>query len=91
MLKKWSLARYVKQSREVPQIDEMTTESILCQQQYIRRGGCDSFSGKNAAGYSLNNGHMRIYRITFELSKSPAANYTVKDIPYRLHGPPNPV
>ncbi len=53
-LKKRPLARYVKQSGEVPLIGTMAAESILRKQQYIRRGGCNSFSGKNAASYPLS-------------------------------------
>lgn len=53
-LKKRPLARYVKQSGEVPLIGTMAGESILRRQQYIRRGGCNSFSGKNAASYPLS-------------------------------------
>lgn len=53
-LKKRPLARYVKQSGEVPLIGTMAGESILRKQQYIRRGGCNSFGGKNAASYPLS-------------------------------------
>lgn len=53
-LKKRPLARYVKQSGEVPLIGTMAVESILRKQQYIRRGGCNSFNGKNAASYPLS-------------------------------------
>lgn len=53
-LKKRPLARYVKQSGEVPLIGTMAGESILRRQQYIRRGGCNSFSGKSAACYPLS-------------------------------------
>lgn len=53
-LKKRPLARYAKESGEVPLIGTMAAESILRKQQYIRRGGCNSFSGKNAASYPLS-------------------------------------
>lgn len=53
-LKKRPLARYVKQSGEVPLIGTMAGESILRRQQYIRRGGCNSYGGKVVASYPLS-------------------------------------
>lgn len=53
-LKKKPLARYQKQTGEVPIIGSMAGESRLRSQQYIRRGGCNSFSDKSTASYPLS-------------------------------------
>lgn len=53
-LKKRPMARYAKQSGEVPLIGTMAGESRLRRQQYIRRGGCNSFNEKKAASYPLS-------------------------------------
>lgn len=53
-LKKRPFARYVKQTGEVPIIGTMAGESRLRSQQYIRRGGCNSFSETNTASYPLS-------------------------------------
>lgn len=53
-LKKRPLARYAKQTGEAPIIGTMAEESILRRQQYIRRGGCNSFRETNTASYPLS-------------------------------------
>jgi 3'-phosphoadenosine 5'-phosphosulfate sulfotransferase (PAPS reductase)/FAD synthetase len=53
-LKKRPMARYVRQTGEVPIIGTMAGESRLRAQQYIRRGGCNSFSGMNTASHPLS-------------------------------------
>ncbi len=50
-LKKRPLARYVKQTGEAPIIGTMAGESRLRAQQYIRRGGCNSFSETGPASH----------------------------------------
>ena len=54
VLKKRPLAKYVKQTGEVPIIGTMAGESRLRAQQYIRRGGCNSFSESSVASYPLS-------------------------------------
>lgn len=53
-LKKRPFARYVRQSGEVPIIGTMAAESRLRSQQYIRRGGCNSFRETKMASYPLS-------------------------------------
>ena len=54
VLKRRPLAKYVKQTGEVPIIGTMAGESRLRAQQYIRRGGCNSFSESSVASYPLS-------------------------------------
>ena len=53
-LKKRPLARYVKQTGETSIIGTMAGESRLRAQQYIRRGGCNSFSETGPASHPLS-------------------------------------
>lgn len=53
-LKKRPLQLYARQTGEVPIIGTMATESRLRQQQYARRGGCNSFDEKRIASYPLS-------------------------------------
>jgi 3'-phosphoadenosine 5'-phosphosulfate sulfotransferase (PAPS reductase)/FAD synthetase len=53
-LKKRPLAKYVQQTGEVSIIGTMAGESRLRTQQYIRRGGCNSFAETSAASYPLS-------------------------------------
>ncbi len=53
-LKKRPLARYLRQTGEVPIIGTMAGESRLRAQQYIRRGGCNSFSEMGPASHPLS-------------------------------------
>lgn len=54
ILKKRPFARYQRETGEVPIIGVMAQESRLRQQQYIRRGGCNSFSEGKFASYPLS-------------------------------------
>lgn len=53
-LKKRPFAKYIKQTGEAPIIGTKAGESRLRRQQYIRRGGCNSFSENNTASYPLS-------------------------------------
>lgn len=53
-LKKRPFAKYERLTGEVPIIGTMAGESRLRRQQYIRRGGCNSFSENNTASYPLS-------------------------------------
>lgn len=69
-LKKRPFARYVKQTGEVPIIGTMAGESRLRAQQYIRRGGCNSFSENNTASYPLSiwtDDDIKAYIETFSI------------------------
>lgn len=54
ILKKRPFARYQRETGELPIIGTMAQESQLRQQQYIRRGGCNSFEGKHIGSYPLS-------------------------------------
>lgn len=54
ILKKRPFARYQRETGELPIIATMTEESRLRQQQYLRRGGCNSFNAKHLASYPLS-------------------------------------
>lgn len=54
ILKKRPLARYQRETGEVPIVGVMAEESNIRQQQYIRRGGCNSFSKNHLASYPLS-------------------------------------
>lgn len=54
ILKKRPFAKYNRETREVPIIGTMAQESRLRQQQYIRRGGCNSFNEGHLASYPLS-------------------------------------
>ena len=69
-LKKRPFARYVKQTGEAPIIGTMAGESRLRAQQYVRRGGCNSFSETNTASYPLSiwtDGDIWNYIRTFNI------------------------
>lgn len=53
-LKKRPFAKYSKETGEVPILGVMATESDLRKQQYIRRGGCNSFDGNHIASYPIS-------------------------------------
>lgn len=53
-LKKRPFAKYEKQTGEVPILGVMAGESNLRTQQYISRGGCNSFDGNHLASYPLS-------------------------------------
>lgn len=53
-LKKRPFAKYEKETSEVPIIGTMAAESTLRMQQYIRRGGCNSFDKNNLGSYPLS-------------------------------------
>lgn len=53
-LKKEPFRRYGKTTGEVPIIGTMVEESQLRKQQYIRRGGCNSFDEKKKASYPIS-------------------------------------
>lgn len=54
VLKKRPLARYQRETGEVPIIGTMAQESKARQQLYIRRGGCNSFKDGHLASYPLS-------------------------------------
>lgn len=54
ILKKKPFAKYQKITGLFPIIGTMAQESSLRMQQYIRRGGCNSFSDKHTASYPLS-------------------------------------
>ena len=54
VLKKRPLARYQRETGEVPIIGTMAQESNARQQLYIRRGGCNSFQAGHLASYPLS-------------------------------------
>lgn len=53
-LKKRPFAKYNKETGEVPILGVMAAESDLRKQQYIRRGGCNSFNGNHIASYPIS-------------------------------------
>lgn len=53
-LKKRPFAKYNKQTGEVPILGIMAGESDLRKQQYIRRGGCNSFQNNHIASYPIS-------------------------------------
>lgn len=71
-LKKEPFRRYGKITGEVPIIGTMVEESQLRKQQYIRRGGCNSFDEKKMASYPISIfteadifEYKRLFDITF--------------------------
>lgn len=54
ILKKRPFARYNRETGEAPIIGTMAQESRLRQQQYIRRGGCNSFNENHLGSYPLS-------------------------------------
>lgn len=54
ILKKRPLARYERETGEIPIIGTMAQESKIRQQQYIRRGGCNSFNENHLGSYPLS-------------------------------------
>lgn len=54
VLKKRPFARYQRETGEVPIIGTMAAESRIRHQQYIRRGGCNSFNEQHLASYPLS-------------------------------------
>lgn len=54
ILKKRPFAKYQKLTGEIPLIGVMAQESNLRTQQYIRRGGCNSFNESHIASYPLS-------------------------------------
>lgn len=54
ILKKRPLARYERMTGEIPIIGTMASESKLREQQYIKRGGCNSFNEKHLGSYPLS-------------------------------------
>lgn len=54
ILKKRPFAIYQRETGEVPIIGVMAQESKLRHQQYIKRGGCNSFNIKHLASYPLS-------------------------------------
>lgn len=53
-LKKRPFKKYQQESGEVPIIGTMATESEVRKQQYVRRGGCNSFREGNLGSYPLS-------------------------------------
>ncbi|MBQ8426153.1 MAG: phosphoadenosine phosphosulfate reductase family protein [Clostridia bacterium] len=53
-LKKRPFARYSRETGEVPILGVMAGESDLRKQQYIRRGGCNSFQNSHIASYPIS-------------------------------------
>lgn len=54
ILKKRPFAKYNKEHNAAPIIATMTEESRLRKNQYIRRGGCNSFAANHVASYPLS-------------------------------------
>lgn len=54
ILKKRPFARYQRETGELPIIGTMASESRLRQQQYILRGGCNSWKENHLASYPLS-------------------------------------
>lgn len=53
-LKKRPFRKYEKETGEVPILGVMASESDLRKQQYIRRGGCNSFNENHIASYPIS-------------------------------------
>lgn len=64
-LKKRPFKQYQKETGEVPIIGTLATESEARKQQYVRRGGCNSFREGHLGSYPLSIWTTRIYGHTY--------------------------